>query len=135
MRGKRQQDIIKAIAKKATSFTSITKFDDVIDAIGDNMKTDITFSEMKSFFKYFTEGVPEIESLSLEGYDDHIDGIYYYQLDQESLMETQHILQSHLEITPNTSNISGTDNSTNYSSTDSSTNTNTTNYYNSSSTN
>ena len=108
MRGQRQQDIIKAIAKKATSVSSITKFDDIIDAISANMKTDITFSEMKSFISYFSEGIPQIESLTLKGYDDKINGIYYYQLDDESLQETQHILKSHLELIPNTSNISGT---------------------------
>ncbi|MCM3389110.1 LCP family protein [Ureibacillus chungkukjangi] len=111
MRGKRQQDIIKAIAKKATNVTSITKYGDVIEAIGDNMKTDMTFDEMKSFFSYLTEGIPQIDSLTLEGYDDMSTGIYYYKLDEESLEETEHILKSHLELIPDTSNISGTEES------------------------
>ncbi|QCR31481.1 LCP family protein [Lysinibacillus sp. SGAir0095] len=111
MRGKRQQDIIKAIAKKATNVTSITKYGEVIEAIGDNMKTDMTFDEMKSFFSYFTQGIPQIDSLTLEGYDDMSTGIYYYKLDEESLDETQHILKSHLELIPDTSNISGTEES------------------------
>ncbi|HWK24798.1 MAG TPA: LCP family protein [Ureibacillus sp.] len=109
MRGKRQQDIIKAIAKKATNVTAITKYGNVIEAIGDNMKTDMTFDEMKSFFSYFTEGMPQIDSLTLKGDDDMSTGVYYYKLDDESLEETQHILKSHLGLIPNTSNISGTD--------------------------
>ncbi|MDI7742949.1 LCP family protein [Lysinibacillus fusiformis] len=108
MRGKRQQDIIKAIAKKSSSLTSITKYDDILEAIGDNMKTDMTFDEMKSFFSYFTEGIPQIDTLTLQGSDDMSTGIYYYQLDEESLAETQHILQSHLELIPDSSSISGT---------------------------
>lgn len=117
MRGQRQQDIIKAIAQKASSVTSISKYDDILEAIGDNMKTDMTFDEMKSFFSYFTEGIPQIDSLTLKGYDDMSTGIYYYKLDEESLAETQHILQSHLELIPDSSNISGADTTENASET------------------
>ncbi|MFC7685740.1 LCP family protein [Ureibacillus sp. GCM10028918] len=115
MRGQRQQDIIKAIAQKASSLTSISKYDDILEAIGDNMKTDMTFDEMKSFFSYFTEGIPQIDALTLNGYDDMSTGTYYYQLDEESLAETQHILQSHLELIPDASSISGTDTTENAS--------------------
>lgn len=107
MRGQRQQDIIKAIAQKASSLTSISKYDDIVEAIGDNMKTDMTFDEMKSFFSYFTQGIPQIDALTLNGTDDTSTGTYYYQLDEESLEETQHILQSHLELIPDSSSISG----------------------------
>ena len=61
-RGKRQQMILQAIMKEATSLTSITKYGDVIDAIGDNMKTNMTFDEMKSFFAYVKGGIPQIET-------------------------------------------------------------------------
>src|SRR5699024_9139562 len=39
-RGKRQQMILQAMIKEATSITSISKYGDVINALGDNMKTD-----------------------------------------------------------------------------------------------
>jgi polyisoprenyl-teichoic acid--peptidoglycan teichoic acid transferase len=46
-RGKRQQEIIKAIVKKAVSVNSVLKYDDILEAIGSNMTTNMTFSEMK----------------------------------------------------------------------------------------
>ena len=91
-RGKRQQEILTAIIKKAASASSLTKYDDVIEAIGDNMKTDMTFKEMKSFISYLSNGVPRIDSLTLQGYDDMSTGVYYYKLNEESLEETQHII-------------------------------------------
>lgn len=112
-RGKRQQEIIKAIATKASSFTSITKYDDVISAVGNNMKTDMTFTEMKSFFSYLTNGMPRIDTLTIEGYDDMSTGVYYYKLDEEALDEVSHILQSHLGLNPESTNISGTSSETN----------------------
>lgn len=105
-RGKRQQEILKAIITKAASVSALTKYDDVLEAIGDNMKTDMTFKEMKSFISYLSDGVPRIDSLTLQGYDDMSTGVYYYKLNEESLEETQHILKSHLGLIPDSSNVS-----------------------------
>src|SRR5690606_2752817 len=105
-RGKRQQMLIESIMDKALSATSITKYGSVIDAIGDNMRTNLTFRDMQSFFEYAKNGKPDIDTLSLEGYDDMSTGIYYWQLDDESLLEVQDILQSHLGLKPDTSSLS-----------------------------
>ncbi len=96
-RGKRQQDILKAIINKATSVKSLTKYSDLIQAIGDNMTTDLSFNEMKSFIDYATAGSKlSIESLTLNGIDNYINGIYYYQLDDTDLEETKLTLKNHL---------------------------------------
>ena len=111
-RGKRQQEIIKAIATKAASFTSITKYDDILNAVSNNMKTDMSFTEMKSFFSYLTNGMPRIDTLTLEGFDDMSTGVYYYKLNNQALDEVSHILQSHLGLSPESTNISGTNSQT-----------------------
>lgn len=105
-RGKRQQMILSSIIKKASSASSFTKYGDVIEAVGDNMKTDLTFDEMKSFFEYIKGGLPQIDTLTLDGYDDMSTGTYYWKLKEESLEETRDILKSHLGLQPETSNIS-----------------------------
>ncbi len=105
-RGKRQQMILESIMNKVLSTSSLVKYGDVIDAIGDNMKTDLTFSDMQSFFEYAKEGKPDVDTLTLQGYDDMSTGVYYWQLDEESLTEVQDILQSHLGLKPDTSNLS-----------------------------
>ena len=48
--------------KEAISVKSITKYGDVIDAVGDNMKTNMTFDEMKSFLDYAKGGMPQVET-------------------------------------------------------------------------
>lgn len=107
-RGKRQQEFIKAIANK--SITSIGSYGSLIDAVGSNMKTDMTFEEMKSFFSYLLGGMPQIETLTLQGVDGEIPstGAYIYVLDQQNLLETQMILKDHRGLIEGTSNISGT---------------------------
>lgn len=112
-RGKRQQEIIKSVVKKAASLNSVLKYDDVIDAVGSNMTTNMTFSEMKSFISYGTAGKNlNFETLSLEGNDYQPGNVYYWQLDQVALQETKQTLQSHLGITPSSSTVNNTDGTT-----------------------
>lgn len=98
-RGKRQQEIMKALADRTLSVSSILKYDDVIDAIGANLKTNMTFSEMKSFFGYLTNGTNmDIETLNIDGEDYQPGSTYYWQLDERSLAKTVNILEEHLEL-------------------------------------
>ncbi|WP_019243097.1 MULTISPECIES: LCP family protein [Bacillus] len=97
MRGQRQQELLKAIMNKATSVSSITKYTDLIEALGDNMKTNMTFSQMKGFMalaiknKGFT-----LDTIQLKGEDSYINDIYYYKLDEAALEETKQTLKDHL---------------------------------------
>ncbi|WP_067841007.1 LCP family protein [Amphibacillus sediminis] len=100
-RGKRQQEIMKAILDKAISIGSINRFDDVIEAVGDNMGTNLSFNDIISFISYGISGQLQVETLNLEGNDLYLDNangvpVYYYELNQEHLAEIKHILRSHL---------------------------------------
>ncbi|MBT2678846.1 LCP family protein [Bacillus sp. ISL-35] len=109
-RGKRQQEIIKAIIQKAVSVKSIGKYTDVMEAVGKNLTTDLRFDQMKSFIEYATAGSNlNTETLNLAGSDSRIDGIYYYQLDEIALAETIATLQLHLNISSDNSAATTTD--------------------------
>jgi LCP family protein required for cell wall assembly len=99
-RGLRQQQIFKAIIAKGSSVKSITNYTDVMEAVGKNMSTDLTFDQMKSFISYIQAGSGiDVESLSLKGADSYIDSVYYYQLDEAALEETKSTLKAHLNRT------------------------------------
>lgn len=98
-RGKRQMEIIEAIIEKSTSVSSIFKYDDIIQAVGNNMQTNMRFSEMKSFFAYATKGGNlHVEKLTLEGEDYKPGSVYYWKLDEESLEFTINKLKRHLDL-------------------------------------
>ncbi|WP_042143726.1 LCP family protein [Paucisalibacillus sp. EB02] len=98
-RGKRQMEAVKAVIKKSISVGSVLKLGDVIEAVGTNMTTTMTFDEMKSLVSYgLNGGGLDIESMTLEGEDYQPANIYYYKLDDVKLAETKMILQSHLEL-------------------------------------
>ncbi|MFJ5623498.1 LCP family protein [Peribacillus loiseleuriae] len=99
-RGQRQQEILQAIVKKATTVHAVTKYPDIIEAVGDNMKTNLTFSEMKAFIEYATAGNNlSMENLQLEGVDGREDGMYVFKLDKDKLTDLQNILKQHLGLT------------------------------------
>lgn len=97
-RGKRQQMILESLIRRAASVQSFGKYGEVIEALGDNIRTDLTFDDMISFLKYLNSGLPEIETISLAGYDDMTTGTYYWQLDEEELESTITSLKQHLEL-------------------------------------
>jgi len=84
--------------EKASSVGSVTKYDDMIDAVGNNMTTNLTFDDIKSLISYGTSGKPEIQTLSLAGRDYMPSDTYYYQLDGTALTELKHKLQRHLGV-------------------------------------
>lgn len=97
-RGKRQQEIIKAMVDKAVSFNTLLNISDLMNAVGDNMSTNMSFNEIKSFVSYGSKGNLDIETLSLAGSDLWTDA-YYYQLDEADVAEKQNILKEHLGLT------------------------------------
>lgn len=97
-RGKRQMEIIKSIVDKSVSLTSILKYDNIIDALGDNMKTNMSLSDMKSFISYGTKTELDIESDTLAGTDYWPESVYYWQIDEEGLGERIEMLKEHLNI-------------------------------------
>ncbi|MED3689467.1 LCP family protein [Peribacillus butanolivorans] len=100
-RGERQQEVLKAIMTKATSAGALTKYSGVMEAVGDNMTTNLQFSQIKGFLKYITsDNGLNLESVKLEGQDLTINGTYYYQLNETSVANTKLLLQSHLNLGP-----------------------------------
>src|SRR5699024_1916999 len=98
-RGKRQKEILQALLKKALSVKYVLKYDDVIDSIGKNMKTNMTYNEKKRVFEYLTKGIGiDIDTLSIDGVDYQPGNVYYWQLDDRSLAKNINIMEEHLEI-------------------------------------
>lgn len=98
-RGKRQLELIDSVIDKSTSLTQILNYDEIIDAVGNNLSTNMTFTEIKSFLSYATHGRDiDVEQLVLEGEDYQPQDIFYWKLDETSLQNTINKLKSHLEL-------------------------------------
>lgn len=99
MRGQRQQLVIEAIAEKALSVKSITKLSSLLDAVDKNLKTNLTFDDMLAIAKNMAGTDLNIEKMQIQGTDKRINGIYYYQPNEQNVTEISKKLNEHLGIT------------------------------------
>lgn len=76
-RNDRQRQVIQAVINKAANFSSVTHFGDILEAIGGNVKTDITFDEMKKIAKNDRSARHNVKTYEVKGSGTKIDGIYY----------------------------------------------------------
>jgi LCP family protein required for cell wall assembly len=107
-RGKRQQEALQALLKEALSFNSVLNISQLIDAVGQNLKTNIPFNQMAALSTEFISPKLTIETIPLEGRD-LITDLYYYELDEMHLEEVKQELKQHLglqeSLTPNNDEI------------------------------
>lgn len=95
----RQREVIQAVIREGASVSSLWKFDDIFDALGNNVKTNLTFEEMVDIQKHYKAASKDIEQIQIKtGSGTKIDGIYYYVIPEEELGEIQKTLQEHMEL-------------------------------------
>lgn len=95
----RQREIIKGVINQGASLSSLWNFDDIFDALGANVKTNLSFKEMVDIQKNYKAAAGNIEQIKIEtGEGTKIDGIYYYVIPDAELGEIQTTLKKHLQI-------------------------------------
>jgi polyisoprenyl-teichoic acid--peptidoglycan teichoic acid transferase len=98
-RNERESEAIRAIMDKAISVKSFSKADNVIDQLGNNVKTNIATTEMfamRNFYKTIKN--KEFETVQLETYPETINGVMYEIPKDESVQEIREKLAKILEI-------------------------------------
>jgi polyisoprenyl-teichoic acid--peptidoglycan teichoic acid transferase len=94
----RQKQIIEAIIQKGAGFSSLTNYDEVLAAIGKNMKTNLTFDEMQEIQANYKEARRHIEQLHITGKGTTINGTYYLIVPEEERLAISNKLKEHLEL-------------------------------------
>lgn len=108
-RQKRQRQIIQGIINKGVSFSSLTRFDDIFEALGGNVKTNITFDEMIDIQSKYRSAADNIEQMKLEAKGQYINGVSYQVVSTEDREQVQNDLKEHLGIQTDTSIIDSTE--------------------------
>ncbi|MEH7886727.1 LytR family transcriptional regulator [Bacillus sp. JJ1609] len=94
----RQREIIRAVIREGASLSSLGNYEEILAALGGNIKTNLTFGEMYNIQAKYKEAGKKIEQIELKGTGGKIDGIYYYQVDEAEKQRVQEELRAHLEI-------------------------------------
>ncbi|WP_307196960.1 polyisoprenyl-teichoic acid--peptidoglycan teichoic acid transferase TagU [Neobacillus niacini] len=94
----RQRLIIQAIINKGASLSSLTKFQDIFNALGDNVKTNLTFNEMVDIQENYKDASESVEQIEIKGSSSKINGIYYLIISPGEKQRVQNELKAHLEL-------------------------------------
>ncbi|MCD8840190.1 LytR family transcriptional regulator [Staphylococcus arlettae] len=97
-RGQRQMELIKLLIAKAQKQNSFSKLDDVIKIVGNNSKHNLSSDEVKSLATTYLKSNLDIETTQLEGEDDYLNNVYYYNPDINSIMKTSNLLRKDLDL-------------------------------------
>lgn len=112
MRGQRQQLVLESVVKKLASAGSITKVGKIIDDINGEFKTNFSFDDMLSFYKYGINS--SIGKMQLAGEDCYMaedkvckpnyvpQHTYYYMPDQKNIASISKQLREHLGLPADT---------------------------------
>lgn len=95
-RNARQREILQELMSNALQVSSVTKIQDILGEVGNNVKTDITFDEMKQFIKDYRSDLKNIETIEIQGQGQRINGIYYYIVDEQERERAQNLMKEHL---------------------------------------
>ncbi|CAD2079275.1 LCP family protein [Phocicoccus pinnipedialis] len=98
-RQERQQLVVQALGEKLISIGSIGRMNSILDAVGNNVKTDLTMSDLQDIGTKYGGARKNVERLQLEGEGATLeDGLWYFLPYDESIEEASSTYRKNLEI-------------------------------------
>lgn len=97
-REKRQQQLIEAVVDKVISLGTITNYNDILDAVGDDIKTNITVDNMFALQANYLPALDNLNKLVFDDYVDlNLDFGYYMLIPELERLEIVSIMQDNLD--------------------------------------
>ena len=103
----RQRDVIAAIVKKALTIDNVTKYQSILDAVSENMKTDLTWDQMKEIALNYRDAFTTLASVQMTAPGGLSDGsygtkdIYYERPTAEEISKIHGEIMSELNLDVN----------------------------------
>ncbi|PLR90763.1 polyisoprenyl-teichoic acid--peptidoglycan teichoic acid transferase TagU [Bacillus sp. T33-2] len=97
-RQQRQRQIIQGVINEGASLSTLANYGDIFKALGNNVKTNLTFDEMMTIQSQYKEASKSIEQISITGQGTTINNVYYLQVPTEEKNKIQNLLKQHLEL-------------------------------------
>ena len=97
-RNARQRKVLDSLIDEAASFSSVTRAQSILDALGNNIRTDLTFDELWEINENYRSARHDSSTIEIDGSNERIDGIWYYLVDDEEQQRVSKELRRHLEL-------------------------------------
>lgn len=97
-RNQRQQQVLRALIDKSSRFSTLTKIDDILRIIGNNVNTNLTPLQLFQLQRMYGKvREQDIEQLQLSGTDEWTDS-YYFIVNETKKAEVIQTLHNHLQL-------------------------------------
>ncbi len=96
-RNERQRAVITAAMEKGASFSSITKFGEILDILGGNVQTDLDMDKIQTLFTGYLGTRHNIQTLELEGSGSTINGVWYYVVPDSEFNRIHTEITNHMQ--------------------------------------
>lgn len=97
-RQERQREVMEATISRVASFDSITNYRNILQTLGSNAQTNMTFDDMYDMFSHYRQATNNIEQVQLTGTGELMNGVYYEMIPEEEVSRVSNILKTQLEI-------------------------------------
>ena len=97
-RQKRQREVISKVINKGASISSLTNYDGILEALSDNVKTNLTLKEVIGMQKSYKNAAKTIKKIEMEGTNEIINDTWYYIVEDETRQKLSDELRDHLEL-------------------------------------
>ena len=94
----RQRQIIEGVIEEGASVQSLANYGSILDTIGTNVRTNLTFDDMKQIQSNYKDARHNVEQLQVDGQGEKINGIYYYAVSDATRQELSAKLKDHLNV-------------------------------------
>lgn len=95
-RNNRQREIIQKMIRNGLQISSMVHMQSMLKEVGDNVKTDINFDDMKNIVTEYRSDLQSIDMVELKGQGQKINGIYYYIVDEAERSRVHEAMIEHL---------------------------------------
>lgn len=97
-RQERQREVMEATISRVASFDSVTNYRNILQTLGSNAQTNMSFDDMYDMFNNYRQATNTIEQVQLRGTGQMISGVYYEMIPDEEVARVSNILKNELEI-------------------------------------
>ncbi|AOY77813.1 LCP family protein [Clostridium formicaceticum] len=98
-RMERQQQALQSLAGKITPLRVLTKLNDMMNILGDNVTTSLTAKELEALIKIFASFDPEnLQTTSLQGEGYYHNGAWYEKIPQGEIERIKTMMEDFLDI-------------------------------------
>jgi polyisoprenyl-teichoic acid--peptidoglycan teichoic acid transferase len=91
-RNERQRQVIQGIIEKGASLDAMNKVDDVMDALGNNVSTNMQFSDMRRLVTNYRSARKNVETYQMEGQNITVNGMFLINMPEEEIQKTHDMI-------------------------------------------